>query len=200
MGFTIWLVADKEDTDRYGRFLRYVWTNGGSFFNELAVRQGHARAVLYEPNDAYIDLMRAAEAEAKAANRGMWGPAADRGNSPGSIVEFPQVAELRVGGLARLAEIAPVVVYGWVGTAGEGGFDFGGEVTAVEGVGEGAEAACERPAVGVGGLQPSEGGEVGGDVAGRSGQRGFELTIIGAGHGATAWRSASARARWARIL
>lgn len=74
VGSTVWLAADVEDRDRYDRFLRYAWTTDGTFFNEAAVRAGHARAVLYEPNDAYIDVMRAAEAEARAAGRGIWGP------------------------------------------------------------------------------------------------------------------------------
>ncbi len=73
VGSTVYLVADREDTDQYGRFLRYVWTEGGTFFNLEAVRTGHATAVLYEPNDAYIEQMRAAEAEARRAGRGLWG-------------------------------------------------------------------------------------------------------------------------------
>ena len=73
IGSTVYLLADREDVDQYGRFLRYVWTADGRFFNEDAVRTGHARAVLYEPNDAYIDLLRAAEAEARANGRGVWG-------------------------------------------------------------------------------------------------------------------------------
>lgn len=73
VGSTVHLLADRQDTDRYGRFLRYVWTDDGLFFNEAAVRTGHARAVLYEPNDAYIEQLREAEAEARAAGRGIWG-------------------------------------------------------------------------------------------------------------------------------
>ena len=73
VGSTVHLLADREDTDRYGRFLRYVWTADGTFFNAEAVRTGHARAVLYEPNDAYIDLLREVEAEAREAGRGIWG-------------------------------------------------------------------------------------------------------------------------------
>jgi micrococcal nuclease len=73
LGSTVHLLADEEDVDQYGRFLRYVWTSDGEFFNLEAVRAGHARAVLYEPNDAYIDVMRAAEAEARSAKRGIWG-------------------------------------------------------------------------------------------------------------------------------
>ncbi|MPZ73979.1 MAG: hypothetical protein GEU74_12250 [Nitriliruptorales bacterium] len=77
VGSTVFLVADREDTDRYGRFLRYVWTSDGRFFNLDAVRAGVARAVLYEPNDAYIDLLRDAEAEARSAGLGLWGETCD---------------------------------------------------------------------------------------------------------------------------
>ena len=73
VGSVVHLVADREDTDQYGRFLRYVWTEDGSFFNLEAVRSGHARAVLYEPNDAFIDVLRAAEAQARSEGRGIWG-------------------------------------------------------------------------------------------------------------------------------
>lgn len=73
VGSTVHLVADAQDTDQYDRFLRYVWTSRGEFFNLEAVRTGHARAVLYEPNDAHIEQLRAAEAQARAAGRGIWG-------------------------------------------------------------------------------------------------------------------------------
>lgn len=72
IGSKIYLLADKEDKDQYGRFLRYIWKADGEFFNETLVRQGYAKAVLYQPNDRYIGLMRAAEAEASAAGRGLW--------------------------------------------------------------------------------------------------------------------------------
>lgn len=84
-GSTVWLAADVEDRDRYDRFLRYAWTADGAFYNEAAVRMGHARAVLYEPNDAYIDVMRAAEAEARGTARGIWGP-------PCSVAEQEETA------------------------------------------------------------------------------------------------------------
>lgn len=72
IGERVSLVADREDVDRYGRFLRYVWTDDGTFFNAEAVRQGFARAVLYPPNDAFIDELRAAEREARGSGRGLW--------------------------------------------------------------------------------------------------------------------------------
>jgi len=72
IGSKIYLLADKDDKDQYGRFLRYIWKPNGEFFNDKAVRQGFAKAVLYAPNDRYISQMRAAEAEAKSAKRGLW--------------------------------------------------------------------------------------------------------------------------------
>ncbi len=72
IGATVYLLADKGDTDRFGRYLRYLWKQNGEFFNEKVVRQGFAKAVLIAPNDRFISQIRAAEADAKAARRGMW--------------------------------------------------------------------------------------------------------------------------------
>ncbi len=66
------MLAGKQDKDRYGRFLRYVWTQDGDFYNEKAIKEGLAKAVLYPPNDLYINQLRAAEAEAKQSTRGLW--------------------------------------------------------------------------------------------------------------------------------
>lgn len=82
VGSTVYLVADEADTDRYGRFLRYVWTEDGELFNVEAARAGVARFVVYQPNDRLADEVAAAEAEAKAAGRGMWGPPCDYDAQP----------------------------------------------------------------------------------------------------------------------
>lgn len=50
-----------------------MWKENGEFYNDKAVRLGYAKAVLYMPNDLYIDQMREAESEAKANKRGLWG-------------------------------------------------------------------------------------------------------------------------------
>lgn len=73
VGSTVYIQADREDKDQYGRYLRYVWSAGGKFFNEQAVEQGYARAVLFQPNDRHIGLIRQAEARAKQQGRGVWG-------------------------------------------------------------------------------------------------------------------------------
>lgn len=78
VGSRVYLAADKEDTDDYGRFLRYAWDSEGEFYNEKAVRLGFAKAVLFEPNDRYIQGMRAAEKQAMSDNLGIWGSFCDK--------------------------------------------------------------------------------------------------------------------------
>jgi micrococcal nuclease len=72
VGSVVHLQPDVQDSDRYGRYLRYVWDQEGELYNEKAVRLGHARAVLYRPSDLYIARLRRAEAEARLAERGLW--------------------------------------------------------------------------------------------------------------------------------
>jgi len=49
--------------------LRHV----GDFVNLELIRTGAARAVLFGPNDRYIDQLRRAERNARADRRGQWG-------------------------------------------------------------------------------------------------------------------------------
>lgn len=73
IGSTVWVSADEELSDTYGRTLLYVWTSDGTFVNLEMVTNGYARALLVEPNDAYIRDIRQAQREAKAAEIGLWG-------------------------------------------------------------------------------------------------------------------------------
>lgn len=68
-GQTVTLVRDVEDTDRYGRLLRYVYVDD-IFVNEALVREGFAENFVWEPNTRFADRFRALEAEARAAGRG----------------------------------------------------------------------------------------------------------------------------------
>lgn len=72
VGSTVYLLADKQDKDRFGRYLRYVWNENGEFYNEKVIKAGLARAVLYPPNDLYMDRLRAAEAGARRSAVGLW--------------------------------------------------------------------------------------------------------------------------------
>jgi micrococcal nuclease len=72
-GDLVWLVADREDRDRFERPLRGVWTDGGVFLNERLAEEGWAEAVLVPPNDRFHRRIEAAVAQAQAAGRGIWG-------------------------------------------------------------------------------------------------------------------------------
>jgi micrococcal nuclease len=76
VGALVLVAPDEEVLDPYGRTLLYLWTADGEFVNLRLVRRGYAKAVLYEPNDEYIERMRRGESRARALNRGLWGACA----------------------------------------------------------------------------------------------------------------------------
>ena len=71
-GSVVRVVRDRQLLDVYGRTLLYVWNARGQFVNLELVRSGAAEAVLYAPNDRYIDVMGRAEAQARRAGAGRW--------------------------------------------------------------------------------------------------------------------------------
>ncbi len=71
-GRDICLEKDVSETDRFGRLLRYAYI-GDTFVNDKMIRDGYARAVTFPPDVKYVDLLRAAEREARDAGRGLWG-------------------------------------------------------------------------------------------------------------------------------
>jgi len=71
-GQTAWLEVDVSETDVYDRLLRYVYV-GELFVNAEMVRRGYAQAIRYEPDVRYQALFEQLEAEARAAQRGLWG-------------------------------------------------------------------------------------------------------------------------------
>lgn len=70
-GKRVRLERDVSDTDRYGRWLRYVYLDG-EFVNAALVREGLARARAYPPDTRYQALLEKAEREARRAGRGIW--------------------------------------------------------------------------------------------------------------------------------
>src|SRR5699024_6972556 len=72
-GSTVWVQRDEELTDRYGRYLLYLWNSEGTFVNLSLVKDGYARAVLYQPNDNHWDTISAAENDAQTTQVGLWG-------------------------------------------------------------------------------------------------------------------------------
>lgn len=86
-GHTVWVLADRQLLDPYARHLLYLWTSDGEttvFVNQAMVAGGYATAVLYEPNDLYIEEMRRAERRARAATIGLWKECAYFGEPSGS--------------------------------------------------------------------------------------------------------------------
>jgi endonuclease YncB( thermonuclease family) len=66
------LETDVEERDEYGRLLAYVWA-GEIFVNERMVLDGYSWAHNYAPNLTRQDALWAANDEARAAGRGVWG-------------------------------------------------------------------------------------------------------------------------------
>lgn len=73
VGGEIGMTTDVSDSDRFGRLLRYLW-RGGMSVNEEMVRRGAAISRPYPPDTAMKAGLDDAEAEARAAGRGLWAP------------------------------------------------------------------------------------------------------------------------------
>ena len=71
LGQHVRLVRDTNDTDRYGRLLRYVYV-GSKFVNAELVRAGLARAFDVWPDVKHAEQFLTLEREARQAQKGMW--------------------------------------------------------------------------------------------------------------------------------
>ncbi len=67
------LESDPTNTnrDRYGRLLRYVYLPDGTFVNLEIIKQGYGFAYVGFPVQK-LEEFKSAQAEARAANRGLW--------------------------------------------------------------------------------------------------------------------------------
>lgn len=72
-GQPIILVKDVSETDRFGRLLRYVYLEDGTFVNAELLRQGMARRVTFPPDVAQQTHFGQVQEEARLAGRGLWG-------------------------------------------------------------------------------------------------------------------------------
>jgi endonuclease YncB( thermonuclease family) len=68
-GRTVRLVADRSNTDRFGRLLRYIYVDN-VFVNEQLILQGVAEVVQYPPDTTFASYFIQLEQQAAAANRG----------------------------------------------------------------------------------------------------------------------------------
>ena len=72
-GRSVALIKDVENTDRYGRLLRYVYM-GDEMANARLVTNGYAYAYTYPPNVRHSDLFVELQQEARRSERGLWSP------------------------------------------------------------------------------------------------------------------------------
>jgi micrococcal nuclease len=72
-GKSVRLVKDTEETDQYGRILRYIYL-GDEMVNARLVANGYARVLTYSPNVRHADLFVLLAHQARAADRGLWSP------------------------------------------------------------------------------------------------------------------------------
>ena len=78
LGATVAVATDREARDRYGRLLVYLWLESGEFYNRTLIAEGYAIEKHYAPNTRYRAELQQAEAEARAAGRGLWTACANR--------------------------------------------------------------------------------------------------------------------------
>ena len=71
-GKLVHLEKDVSDTDRYGRLLRFIYLEDGTFVNDVLVREGYARVSTFPPDVKFSEQFKAAEREAKSVKRGLW--------------------------------------------------------------------------------------------------------------------------------
>jgi micrococcal nuclease len=72
-GREVKLVRDLEESDRYGRLLRYVYLSQEQANARLVVN-GYAAAYTYPPNVRHSELLVSLQREAREDQRGLWSP------------------------------------------------------------------------------------------------------------------------------
>lgn len=71
-GQTVILVKDVSETDRFGRLLRYVYLQDGTFVNAELVRLGYAMASAYPPDVAMQHIFTEVQRTAVESGAGLW--------------------------------------------------------------------------------------------------------------------------------
>ncbi len=93
LGKEVILESDNDDTDQYGRKLRYIFLDGQNI-NEKLVAEGLAVARFYPENQKYKAEITAAEAAAMKNKTGCkWGGAEKLKAAAGANDEYPREAE-----------------------------------------------------------------------------------------------------------
>lgn len=72
LGREVVLVRDVSETDRFGRLLRYVYLEEGTFVNGELVARGFALAVTFPPDVAQQETLARLQREARERGAGLW--------------------------------------------------------------------------------------------------------------------------------
>jgi micrococcal nuclease len=75
-GARVRYTVGREERDRYGRLLVYLWLEDGRSFNALLVARGYAQPLTIAPNDDYARTFVRLSRAARSAKRGLWSPGA----------------------------------------------------------------------------------------------------------------------------
>ena len=93
----------REERDRYGRLLVYLWLEDGRSFNALLVSRGYAQPLTIQPNSEHAEVFVRLARRARARATGLWAAGAC-GDGSRLSPESPQSAgSSRGAGLTRAA-------------------------------------------------------------------------------------------------
>lgn len=71
-GKTVYLQKGTRNVDEYGRLLRYVYTDDGTFVNAELVAEGLAKAYIFDTNDWYSQTLVQLDQYARMKKVGLW--------------------------------------------------------------------------------------------------------------------------------
>lgn len=84
-GKTVYLFKDAGDKDNYGRLLRYLFIAGETvMYNETLLAEGYANTMTVPPNVMFQKRFLEVERQARANNKGLWGPSGSSGTNGSS--------------------------------------------------------------------------------------------------------------------
>jgi len=83
---TVYMEKDKENEDKYGRLLRYVYL-GDEMVNLRMIEEGYATVYVIKPNDAYKKVFEEAEEVARISRKGFWSLVSEDKCSPCIVLE-----------------------------------------------------------------------------------------------------------------
>lgn len=107
-GQTVYLEKDRNETDRNGRLLRYVYLTDGRMVNEILVREGLAQVMSAGGDVKYEAELRMAQADAMIQGQGLWDGSRATANRNASLRSGPGT-DFEVVGTAPVGETLDIV-------------------------------------------------------------------------------------------